>query len=324
MGEQYTVGIDLGGTNIVAVVADDAMNVVGRHKTRTPAEPTVPNTAQSMCDAAEKALQQAGKTWADVANIGVAVPSAVDPETGFVLHAPNLGWRNEDARTVFRAVFGRDVFLENDVNCGMLGEFHLGAARGVRTAVGYFVGTGLGGGIVIDGRLQRGLRGGAGELGHEIIRHKGRQCGCGNRGCLEAYCSKVAFGKAFDRMINQKGRGSVLTELVGKDFSRIKSKHLLQAWDQKDKVTRKALKKGFRMLGLATANIMATLAPDCIVYGGGVMEAMGEIALPYVHEGLRCHLFALKPEDVDIRLSALGDDAVPLGAVVLARNNGQV
>ncbi len=321
---KYTIGIDLGGTNIVAIVTDENRNILARKKVNTPDNPTVPDTAREMFSAADTALQKVDSSWDAVANVGVAVPSSVDPQTGYVLHAPNLGWKNEDARSVFQEVFHHDVFLENDVNCGLLGEFHCGAAKGSRNAIGFFVGTGLGGGIIIDGHLYRGLRGGAGEFGHEIIRHKGRTCGCGNRGCLEAYCSKVAFGKAFDRLINEKGRKSVLTELIGTDFSRIKSKYLIQAWEQGDHVTRKVLKKGCRMLGLATANLMAILAPECVVYGGGVMEAMGEELMPYIREGLKSHLFALHPEDVDLRLSSLGDDAVPLGAVVLAEMGGNV
>ncbi len=321
MIKNYTVGIDLGGTNIMTIVIDAEGEVLARAKTATPDLPTVANTAAAMRSTAEKALAKCSLDLNALGSVGVAVPSSVDPESGLVLHAPNLGWKNEDALGIFTHTFEREVALENDVNCGMLGEYHYGAARGAKNALCYFVGTGLGGGIIINGRLYRGLRGGAAELGHEIIRHKGRLCNCGNRGCVEAYCSKVAFCKAFEKQIGKKGRSSVMEKLMDGDFTKIKSKMLVKGWNARDKVVRKVLKKGFRMLGLATANMMSVLAPDRIVYGGGVIEALGNEMMPYIREGMRSHLFALQPEDVDLRLSELGDDAVPLGAAALAIAN---
>ena len=316
-----TVGIDLGGSNIAAVAVVDDTTIAGRAKSSTERGLGVEAMAEAMREVAEEALAAAGLDWQQVASAGVAVPSAIDPETGELLHAPNLGWKNQPARTAFERVFGADIVLENDVNCGLFGEFCAGAARGTRTAAGFFVGTGLGGGVIVEGRLHTGRRGVAGELGHQIVRHKGRRCGCGHRGCLEAYCSKAAFARRLHKMINLKQKKSAITEYAGSQFDSLRSKHLKKAYLADDPVVRKVVDKGARMLGVAVANIMAVLAPDCVVFGGGVMEALGEKLLPVVRQSMAEHLFGLAEDDVDLRLSTLGDDAVPLGAAMLSRDN---
>jgi glucokinase len=313
------IGIDLGGTNIVAAVVDADGKILARHKVKTSPQAELESTAGVMRQTAENALAQTGREWEQVSRVGIAVPASIDPDTGDLLHAPNLGWQNQPARATFTRVFGREVCLENDVNCGTLAEYKVGAAAGCRTVVGLFVGTGLGGGLIVNGVLHTGVRGVAGEIGHHIIRVGGRRCGCGHRGCLEAYCSKTAFGRRFEKLILRKGRKSVLQDYVGDNFANVRSKYLAKAYAAGDKVCCEVLNEGAYMLGVACANIMAVLAPDCIVLGGGVMEALGSQLLPNVEKGMADHLFGIEPADVSLRLSALGDDAVPLGAALLAR-----
>jgi len=317
--QRITLGIDLGGTKILALAVEEGGEVVGRAKEKTSVDGGIEGIAVQLKRAADAALANAGRTWDEVRGVGIAVPGAVHPDTGAVLHAPALGWRNVPARKVFSGVFGRDVAVENDVNAGTLAEYKLGAARGSDTVVGYFVGTGLGGGVIVNGQLHRGRTGVAGELGHEIVRYKGRMCGCGHRGCIEAYCSKTAFCKQFRKLILKKGKKSVLTEIVrDPSFRNIRSSELKKAFKRGDSVTRKVLRKGALMLGVATANLCAILAPDCVVYGGGVMEALGDALMEWVREGFAAHLFGITPDAVRLELSQLGDDAVPLGAAVAA------
>lgn len=316
-----TLGIDLGGTKILALVIDESGEVLARGKAKTKIDLGVEGIGQQMRKTAEKALGKAEATWDAVRDVGVAVPTSVDPETGDVLHAPALGWRNQPARAIFEHIFERPIFLENDVNAGTLAECRAGVAKGAKTAVGYFLGTGLGGGVVIDGKVRHGKRGVAGELGHEIIRHNGKRCGCGHRGCVEAYASKTAFCREFRRLILDKGKKSLLTQLApNRKFKTIKSSILAEAYRQEDPVVCRVLNKGAWMLGVATANLYAILAPDCVVYGGGVMEALGPELMPFIQRGMETHLFGITPEDTNLRLSALGDDAVPLGAAFLARD----
>lgn len=312
-----TLGVDLGGTKILAVLLDEDLSVLARAKVATDVAGGVDGISRQMRATADAALRDAGAGWDDVVAIGAAVPTAVDPRTGDALHAPALGWRNVPVRDVLLRTFEREVALENDVNCGTLAEHRLGAGRGADTMVGYFLGTGLGGGLIVGGRLHRGLRGLAGELGHEIVVQGGRSCGCGRRGCVEAYASKTAFLHEFQRRIVRRGEGSLLADHL-RDYTRLRSKHLRKAWRADDRVTREVLTEGCHYLGVATSNLYAVLAPDRVVYGGGVMEALGDELLPLVRESARQCVFGLDPDDLDLRLSELGDDAVPLGAALVA------
>ncbi len=310
------IGLDLGGSKILALAMSMDGTVLGRAKRPTNVGLNVEAMARQMKILAQEAVAQAGAQWAEVNCMGVAVPASVDQASGFILHSPALGWKNVQARSVISHVMERAVLLENDVNCGVWGEYRLGAGRGCSSMVGYFVGTGLGGGIIIDGKLLRGCRGVAGELGHEIIKHEGRRCGCGHRGCVEAYCSKTAFCKQFEKMIIEKGMNSVLKS---KGLKRIKSSMLAEAYRDGDAVTRTVVDRGMTMLGVASANITAAVGPERIIYGGGVMEAFGELLLPVIQASFNEHLFGLAPENVRLAISELGDDAVPAGAALLAQ-----
>ena len=319
MADKLTIGVDLGGTKILAAVVDSKGAIRARAKDDTPVSKGLEGVAARMQELATQALAEMKATWDDVGELGIAVPGSVDPATGVVLHAPALGWKNQSARELFRAVFKRPVRIDNDVNCGVLAEAKLGAGRGFKCVVGYFVGTGTGGGIVINGKLHRGLRGSAGELGHETVRFGGRKCGCGKCGCLEAYCSKTAFARRLNKAINRKRMKSCITELVeGNDFRGLKSKVLAKAYRRGDPVVCNIVNQGALMLGVAVANMMAVLAPDCVILGGGVMESLGEELLPKVRESAESELFGLQPADLTLKLSELGDDAVPLGAALLA------
>lgn len=316
----YALGIDLGGTKIYAVITDPDHKVIARGKRSTNPESTPEETVSDMFETAQDALLEAGLTLKDISFIGAAVPSPVDPETGECLHATNLGWKNISLKESLKEKFGCPVVLGNDANLGLLGEHYCGAAKGFRSSVGFFIGTGLGGGIIIDGKLHSGKKGIAGELGHMVIKVGGKRCGCGNRGCLEAYCSKIAFVKALRKAVFRRGESTMLPEDKFNERSRnIKSKYLARAYENEDPAVRKVIDKGLRMLGAAAASLCATVAPECIVIGGGFAEAMGKELLPPFEASFRTHLFGLSPDEVEIRLSELGDDAVAVGATLLAR-----
>ncbi len=316
--QAFVVGIDVGGTNILAAVVARDGTIAAANKIRTPTGLPFAAAVAKIKEAADVALGKAKLEWAEIAGVGLAVPSSIDPGTGVLRHAPNLGWKNIPAREVCQAAFGCPVTLANDVNAGLYGEFLHGAARGRRSAAGFFVGTGLGGGLVIDGKLLEGGRGLAGEFGHMVVKYNGRHCGCGNRGCLEAYCSKVAFGKQFRRLICGRKKSSLLTKLVGDDLDNVRSKHLTQAYMKGDGVVCGVVNKGMRTLGAAAASLAAAVDVDCFVFGGGVIEALGRQLMPEIRAGFAKHAFGLDPNEVELKLSELGDHAVPLGAAALA------
>ena len=322
--KNLSLGIDLGGTKILGIVVDEKYKIISQDKVKTKYRLSPEEICRQMKGIADSALSNAGASWNDVKNIGIAVPASIDPATGDGLHAPALGWKDLPIKQTLEDVFGRKIFLENDVNCGTYAEFKLGAGKGFKNVVGYFVGTGLGGGVVIDGKLLRGTRGVAGELGHEVVKMDGRACGCGKNGCIEAYCSKTAFGKQFDKQIRKKKRSSIITKYYEGDFTRLKSKAFAKAFAAGDEVTMEILEDGFKALGIAASNIATILAPECIVLGGGVVEGVGEGVLPFFQKSFDENLFALKPGDIAIRLSKLGDDAVPLGAIFNAVAKGKI
>ena len=320
MKKGYALGIDLGGTKIYAVITDPEHNVIARAKRSTNPGSSPEETVSDMFEAAQEVLLEAGLNPEEINAIGAAVPSPVDPETGECLHAVNLGWKNVSLKELLKEKFGRPVILGNDADMGLLAEFYCGAAKGFRSAAGYFIGTGLGGGIIIDGKLLSGKKGLSGELGHTVVKVGGRRCNCGNRGCLEAYCSKVAFVKALKKAVFKRGESTLLPEDKFNEKSRnIKSKYLARAYENEDPAVRKVIDKGLRMLGASAASICAAVAPECIVIGGGVAESLGENLLPPFMASFQKHLFGIEPEDVVIRLSVLGDDAVAVGATLLAR-----
>ena len=318
--QDFALGIDLGGTKIYAVVTTADHQVISRVKRMTNPEASPEETVADMYETAREAVEIAGLSWNEISCIGAAVPSPVDPATGECLNACNLGWKKVSLKELLNRKFCRPVVLGNDANSGLLAEYHCGAARGFCSLVGYFIGTGVGGAMIFDGQLHLGKKGVAGELGHCTVKVGGRRCSCGNRGCLEAYCSKVAFVKALKKAVFKRGEQTMLPEDKFNEKSRnIKSKYLARAYACEDPAVRKVVDKGLRMLGAAAASVCATIAPECIIIGGGFAESMGTALLPPFEASFRSHLFGMKPEDVTIRLSELGDDAVAVGATLLAR-----
>ncbi|NOY74269.1 MAG: ROK family protein [Kiritimatiellaeota bacterium] len=311
------IGIDLGGTKIYAVVVDETDKVIGKAKSPTPSGATVADTAVVMLETAKAAAKLAGVRFSAFKNIGVAMPGAVTENSDLVFGAHNLGWNGVPAKAEFEKWFGKPVALGNDVNCGVLAEARLGAGKGAETVIGFFMGTGLGGGVVLNGKLLTGSHGLAGEFGHVIIRKNGRQCSCGHKGCLEAYASKVGMAAKFQELINNRGEKSLLTEYIAGDFSKLKSSALAKAYKAGDKVTMEVLDKAAYSLGLGAASVAAVIDPDRIVFGGGVIEALGKKLMSFIRKGFDEHLFALRPEQIELTVSELGDDAVALGATLL-------
>jgi glucokinase len=180
------IGIDVGGTNIVAAVVSGGGPPVASKKGKTPQGLSFAEAVPKFKEMAEKAMAKAGVGWDGIAAVGLAVPSSIDPRTGILRHAPNLGWQNEQALAPCREIFAKPVALGNDVSFGLYAEHLFGSAKGTSSVAGFFVGTGLGGGLVLNGDLVEGPHGLAGEFGHMVVKQGGRTCGCGKEGCIEA------------------------------------------------------------------------------------------------------------------------------------------
>lgn len=228
-------------------------------------------------------VERAGGT---VVGLGVGAPGPLDTARGVVLLTPNLGWVNMPLRDRLAAATGLRTTLDNDANCAILGEAWVGAARDARYAIGMTIGTGIGGGIVLNGRLHHGAADSAGEIGHVTIEMNGRRCGCGNYGCLEAYASGPAIAmRAVEQL--QLGAESVLSGLVNGNFERVTAQTVFAAAQQGDELGLEVVRDTARYLGTGIANLLNIFNPDLFVIVGGVTQAGEALFEPMQREVVR-------------------------------------
>lgn len=317
---EYVVGVDLGGTNVLAAVVDPGGQVVSRAKKRSRKARGADGVVALCCAAVTAAIKAAGVPKSSVKAVGIGAPGTIDVARGIVVFAPNLDkFTDVPMKRMMEDSLGIPTFLDNDVNVGVLGEHALGVGRGVSSLVGLFVGTGIGGGIILDGQLWRGFNSTAGEVGHIVVAQKGPRCGCGNTGCMEAFASRNGIVRMIEAAA-KKGRRTIVTRLVRGDYAKVTSSVIAQAVDRGDKVTMRALKKAWKVLGIGIANIVNIVSPEMIVLGGGLIEALGDEPVKAVDKVVRKYAMPHTMDNVPIVRAALGDDAGILGAAVLARD----
>src|SRR5881398_2227571 len=268
---RYVVGIDIGGTNIVAgTVAEDGSELLG-----LVSEPTFPEQGADAVMTRIVKLTRASMAAArgkDIAGVGIGSPGPLDTKTGVVLLTPNLGWTNFPLRDRITEALGLPATLDNDANCAIFGEWWRGAARGAQHVVGLTIGTGIGGGIVLDGEIYRGASDIAGEIGHMTIDLNGRRCKCGNYGCLEAYASGPAIAARAIEGI-EAGADSSLPRYVNGDLARITAQIVYEAAHDGDEYAREVVKDTAKFLGAGVASIINIFNPEVVVVCGGVTLA---------------------------------------------------
>lgn len=323
----YVVGVDLGGTKILAAVVDRKGRILGEAKRPTMPAVDADEIVKRLAKTVRESIKEAGVPTKTVLAVGIGAPAPVDPQTGFVFHPPNIPMlRDFPLGERLSEALGVPVFVGNDVNVGTIGEHALGAGRGTKDMVGIFVGTGVGGGVILDGRLRSGFRDSAGEVGHMVVGFKGQSdepiCGCGRPGCLEAYASRTAIEREIRAGI-AAGRETIVTELMeksGKD--RITSGLLAKALTQGDPLVTEVLQRATTYLSVLVATIVNFLDPEMVVFGGGVTEALGELLLePIRRDAPRWYIQKSDADKVRIVAAELGDHAGVLGAATIARQN---
>ena len=317
-GGPPVVGVDLGGTKILAGVVGENNRIFGRAKRSTPAESGNAAILEAIVACVDHALSEAGVARADVAGIGIGSPGPLDPKTGVISFSANMNVRDWPLAPDLSRAVGRPVLLQNDVRVGGYGEYRLGAGREHRSMLAAFVGTGIGGCLIIDGRVVEGATGNAGEIGHIVVKAKGPKCGCGRRGCVEALASRTAIAGRIGKM-TRKGIDSILSNKVDKRGGKLKSGDLADALAARDLVAVEAINRAAFYLGLALGGLVNLLGPEIVVIGGGVTEALGEPFLERIRESARRQILVDPGETIRIEPAALGDDAGILGAALLAR-----
>ena len=317
--DDYVVGVDMGGTKILAAVINAKGEIVQQAKRATKPKKGPEEVIERITRCIREAIDSTELKPSQIRAIGIGSPGPLDPETGVIIFAPNLGWSNVPLKAKLEANLSIPTFVDNDVNVGTLGEYAFGAGRGVKNLVGIFVGTGIGGGIILDGKLFHGVNKTAGEVGHMIVEVKGPRCGCGNFGCLEAVASRTAITRDLQKAILKKGKKSKLTELNGGNLDLIRSKAIARAVKHGDKPTIKVVQRAAKYLGISVASIVHFLNPEMVVLGGGVVEAMGDSLLDPIRHAAAEYALPTTMDGVQIVAATLGDNAGVIGASVLAR-----
>lgn len=314
--KKCVVGIDLGGTKIYSTVVDKKGKILSSAKKKTKAEQGFETTVKRIAACAQEAVKSAQMTWRDILAVGIGSPGPLDLKKGTIIETPNLKWKNAPLKAELEKLLKKPVEIDNDGNVGLLGEYAYGAGHGAKHMVGLFIGTGIGGGIIIDGQLLHGFNENAGELGHMIIDPNGPKCGCGNYGCVEAFASRLAIEREI-RMAELNGiETSVLDGLGPKE--RLRSRRISEAFAANDPAAVKAITQSAEYIGYGVASLLNIFNPEVIVLGGGVVEAIGEPYVKIVRKIAKKNVFAIAKRHVRIVAAELEDDSAVLGAAKLA------
>ena len=317
MPKKYNICLDVGGTKVLGAVFDEKDQIIYRLKKRTKSGGDgSADVEQVIITVVEEMIRDSGIDPKELNAIASCAPGVIDQEHGVVLFTPNLPWRDYPIREHMEQRFGVPFFVGNDVNLGVLGEHRFGAAKGYRNVAGFFIGTGLGGGMIINGELYLGSRFMAGEFGHMVLDPEGPLCGCGQHGCLEAFSSKTGMTNYIrDQIV--LGRETMMEEFVRDGVFR--AKKLRRAVEAGDAVAIEAVDRACHWLAVATGSAINMLSPDLILYGGGVIEAMGETFLEKILAEVDRYCMPQIRKTTEIRIAALGDDSILYGDLAMIK-----
>ncbi len=315
MSATYWIGVDLGGTKILAGLFDANFKMLARAKQPTNAESGGQSVFGRIVQCVDSVLNDAGINGAQIAGMGLSVPGQIVPGARVVRYAPNLGWRDFDLTELIPASWKWPVFIENDVRMGTYGEWSLGAAKGARHAFGVFVGTGVGGGLILDGKLYNGFNGHAGEIGHIVVHWlKGTS--------LEGIAGRKSIMNRAKALLDDAPK-RVRRDWKGVDLAAMKSSHLAEYYQKDDPVAVQLLDDAARALGAGIGSVINLLSPEVVVIGGGVAGALGESFRERIWEIALRYTLPRAAENVRCVPAALGDDSGIFGAAAFARDRSK-
>lgn len=316
--KKYLIGMDLGGTKLLTTLMNRHFEIIAERKYKIETAKGERHFLNTVFGSIQDVLDDAGLKAGSLAAAGMGSPGVIHFKKGIVLACPNIPFlKNYPLRAKLEKRLRIPIALENDVNAGLFGEHQFGAAKGYSDVVGLFMGTGIGGALILNGRLHRGASGSAGEAGHMIMQRGGALCGCGQRGCLEAYAGRVAIaGEAAVLATRQKARN--LFRETGTEVSKMKSGVLAKAIRGGDHAIEVLIRERAAWVGVAMANIANLINPEMIVLGGGVVEAMSEIIVKEAEKSMRRHGMPDITQHVKVVPAKLKDHAIVKGAAKLA------
>lgn len=307
------VGIDLGGTNMQIGVVSPDKKLLATAKRKTKAEEGFDAVIGRIIEGVDEAAQAAKTPIAQLAALGIGAPGVVDPEAGVVLEAVNLRWNDAPLAKALTKRLGIPVFIDNDVNVAVYGENELGSGKGSKDLLGVWCGTGIGGGLILNGKLFYGAFKSAGEIGHTILFPNNPP---GSRS-LEHNCSRTAVVDRIIRLISSN-RKSIISQLVDGDLTKVKSKTIGKAYAEQDQLTVEVVEDAAMFLGIAIANVVTLLSLPRVVVGGGLTEALGEPWVKLIEKSTRKFAFPDVCKKVDVVASKLEDNAGVYGAAMIA------
>lgn len=316
----YNLGIDLGGTNIVVGVVDKENNIIGKAERKTNLPRPAENIFEDMYAAALDALDKAGLSMKDIECVGLGTPGAVEPDTGVITYSANLFFHNVPAKKMLEERFGKISFVGNDANCAAFGEFIAGAGKYARDMIAVTLGTGVGGGIILNKKLHVGFNGAAGEIGHMVIHVDGEGCNCGRKGCWETYASATALNRMTKELL-ESTHDPILEKVIAAE-GEINAKVPYKAAREGSKVCAELCEKYAKYVATGVLNLINMLEPEVICIGGGVSHE-GDALLQPILEYVAKESYTRENDEemqTSIKLAELGNDAGIIGAALLYKN----
>ncbi|SFW19662.1 ROK family protein [Ruminococcus flavefaciens] len=317
---KYYVGIDLGGTNIVAGVVDEEYNIIAKASTKTNCPRPEKEIADDMARMALEAVKNANLTIDQIEWIGVGTPGIANSETGIIEYSNNLGFKNTPMVKYIQETIDKPVFIENDANAAAYGEFVAGAAKGAKNAVCITLGTGVGGGIIIDGKIYSGSNFAGAEIGHTVIEVDGAQCSCGRKGCFEAYSSATGLIRMTKEAIAE--HPDCIMAQSEKEKGKVTARTSFDCMRAGDKYAKAVVDKYIKYLAAGITNTINIFQPDILCIGGGVCNEGDPLLLPMKELVAKEVYTRNSPKNTEIVIAKLGNDAGIIGAAFLGRANG--
>lgn len=316
---KYYVGIDLGGTNIVAGVVDEDYNIIAKASTKTNCPRPEKEIADDMAKMALQAVKNAELTIDDIEWIGVGTPGIANSATGVIEYSNNLGFCNTPMVKYIQETINKPVFIENDANAAAYGEYVAGAAKGAKNAVCITLGTGVGGGIIIDGKIYAGSNFAGAEIGHTVIEVDGAQCSCGRKGCFEAYSSATGLIR-MSKEAMEAFPDSIMNQMA-EEKGKVTARTSFDAMRAGDKAAKDVVDKYIKYLAAGITNTINIFQPDVLCIGGGVCNEGDPLLLP-VKALVKDEVYTRNSEkNTEIVIAKLGNDAGIIGAAFLGRAN---
>ncbi|MCH5207078.1 MAG: ROK family protein [Oscillospiraceae bacterium] len=312
----YNIGIDLGGTNIKVGLVDENYNIIAKATAKTDLPRPAEEICKSIVELVWKALNEARVTIGEVKSIGIGTPGVANRNSGIVLYSCNLDFNNTDLRSLIKTQLDKPIYVENDANAAAFGEVLAGAGKGCKDVVVVTLGTGVGGGIIIGGKIYTGFNFCGAELGHTVIEYGGRQCSCGRKGCFEAYSSATALINMTKEAM-EAHKDSKMWEIANGELSNVDGKTAFDGMRADDPAAKDVVNMYIEYLGCGLTNIINTFQPEVLLIGGGICKEGENLTRPLA-EIIKRESYCIDPEkSTKLDICKLGNDAGIIGAAFL-------